>query len=194
MPSLQLPAIPRTMYPEIGPGRESPEWPIREIKEPAYRQPAATHPFCLIGAVAVEQGPEAQSRGAVRQMIKGEVEIGEVVRTVPQIDAEARKPPYVSGTHDAQHGHALAVTLGFEDEEVVAERLDQLRQKTRSVQRIPAVLVTVVLSCERVKRQWVYRAGRNEPDMNACLLYTSDAADDLLCVDLGGRRIIKKKK
>src|SRR5450756_2455156 len=26
----------------------------------------------------------------------------------------------------------------------------------------------------------------------ACLLYTSDAADDLLCVDLGGRRIIKK--
>mgnify|MGYP002682258493 CR=1 FL=1 len=30
------------------------------------------------------------------------------------------------------------------------------------------------------------------PDV--CLLYTSDAADDLLCVDLGGRRIIKKKK
>ena len=27
-----------------------------------------------------------------------------------------------------------------------------------------------------------------------CLLYTSDAADDLLCVDLGGRRRLKKKK
>ena len=27
-----------------------------------------------------------------------------------------------------------------------------------------------------------------------CLLYTSDAADDLLCVDLGGRSIIEKKK
>src|SRR5450756_568268 len=27
-----------------------------------------------------------------------------------------------------------------------------------------------------------------------CLLYTSDAADDLLCVDLGVRRITKKKK
>ena len=27
-----------------------------------------------------------------------------------------------------------------------------------------------------------------------CLLYTSDAADDLRCVDLGGRRHIKKKK
>ena len=29
---------------------------------------------------------------------------------------------------------------------------------------------------------------------SVCLLYTSDAADDLLCVDLGGRPIIKKKK
>ena len=28
----------------------------------------------------------------------------------------------------------------------------------------------------------------------SCLLYTSDAADDLLCVALGGRRIINKKK
>ena len=27
-----------------------------------------------------------------------------------------------------------------------------------------------------------------------CLLYTSDAADDLTRVDLGGRRIIKKRK
>ena len=30
-------------------------------------------------------------------------------------------------------------------------------------------------------------------EVEACLLYTSDAADDLLCVDLGGRRLIKKK-
>ena len=28
----------------------------------------------------------------------------------------------------------------------------------------------------------------------ACLLYTSDAADDMQCVDLGGRRIIKKNR
>ncbi|WP_410406684.1 conjugal transfer protein TrbA [Escherichia coli] len=28
----------------------------------------------------------------------------------------------------------------------------------------------------------------------SCLLYTSDAADDTPCVDLGGRRHIKKKK
>ena len=28
--------------------------------------------------------------------------------------------------------------------------------------------------------------------LSSCLLYTSDAADDMQCVDLGGRRIIKK--
>src|SRR5450756_2100589 len=33
-----------------------------------------------------------------------------------------------------------------------------------------------------------------KPFSHTCLLYTSDAADDLLCVDLGGRRIIKKQK
>ena len=32
-----------------------------------------------------------------------------------------------------------------------------------------------------------------EYNLSNCLLYTSDAADDLLCVDLGGRRIIQKK-
>ena len=33
----------------------------------------------------------------------------------------------------------------------------------------------------------------NTIDAMTCLLYTSDAADDLLCVDLCGRRIIQKK-
>ena len=31
-------------------------------------------------------------------------------------------------------------------------------------------------------------------DITSCLLYTSDAADERSSVDLGGRRIIKKKK
>ena len=33
-----------------------------------------------------------------------------------------------------------------------------------------------------------------EQELSACLLYTSDAADERSSVDLGGRRIIKKKK
>ena len=34
--------------------------------------------------------------------------------------------------------------------------------------------------------------GSLTPQWKTCLLYTSDAADDMQCVDLGGRRIIKK--
>src|SRR5680860_1695450 len=33
------------------------------------------------------------------------------------------------------------------------------------------------------------RCDRERDRSHRCLLYTSDAADDLLCVDLGGRRI-----
>src|SRR5450756_1248397 len=36
------------------------------------------------------------------------------------------------------------------------------------------------------------RGAKGRGEFVTCLLYTSDAADDLLCVDLGGRRIIKK--
>eukprot|EP00831_Metopus_contortus_P076697 TRINITY_DN7092_c0_g1_i1.p3 TRINITY_DN7092_c0_g1~~TRINITY_DN7092_c0_g1_i1.p3 ORF type:complete len:144 (+),score=36.59 TRINITY_DN7092_c0_g1_i1:240-671(+) len=35
--------------------------------------------------------------------------------------------------------------------------------------------------------------GEAIPMYSACLLYTSDAADDTPCVDLGGRRILKKQ-
>ena len=48
----------------------------------------------------------------------------------------------------------------------------------------------------RLWRQAVHSSGAvggGARGLCACLLYTSDAADDLLCVDLGGRRIIKKK-
>ena len=40
------------------------------------------------------------------------------------------------------------------------------------------------------------RSGPNDrrPRFVCCLLYTSDAADERSSVDLGGRRIIKKKK
>ena len=41
--------------------------------------------------------------------------------------------------------------------------------------------------------KWLLYLDAKTPDKD-CLLYTSDAADDLHCVNLGGRRIIKKKK
>ena len=39
------------------------------------------------------------------------------------------------------------------------------------------------------------KVAKNSPLLHdSCLLYTSDAADERSSVDLGGRRIIKKKK
>ena len=38
------------------------------------------------------------------------------------------------------------------------------------------------------------REREKERGRESCLLYTSDAADDMQCVDLGGRRIIKKRR
>ena len=38
-----------------------------------------------------------------------------------------------------------------------------------------------------------FRGKHEKRQVSACLLYTSDAADERSSVDLGGRRIIKKK-
>ena len=56
-------------------------------------------------------------------------------------------------------------------------------------------LLCVLLPHERREGGVKLSGEQVQPDLNTllCLLYTSDAADDLLCVDLGGRRIIKKK-
>ena len=62
-------------------------------------------------------------------------------------------------------------------------------------------IVGIVVSVNNV---WYRRISDNDAltlvfvekvkNTTTCLLYTSDAADDLLCVDLGCRRINKKKK
>ena len=46
-------------------------------------------------------------------------------------------------------------------------------------------------SKSRARQPWLRRSGKIRVS-TPCLLYTSDAADDSLRVDLGGRRIIKK--
>eukprot|EP00826_Nyctotherus_ovalis_P029086 TRINITY_DN22943_c0_g1_i1.p1 TRINITY_DN22943_c0_g1~~TRINITY_DN22943_c0_g1_i1.p1 ORF type:complete len:150 (-),score=32.28 TRINITY_DN22943_c0_g1_i1:10-459(-) len=70
-----------------------------------------------------------------------------------------------------------------------------LKNKRRSsMQRVNAMLE------ERKRKQPTQQPqATNNPNLiggknRICLLYTSDAADDSLRVDLGGRRIIKKKK
>ena len=53
---------------------------------------------------------------------------------------------------------------------------------------LPADLLVILTTVEGLVENY------GTPDAKVCLLYTSDAADERSSVDLGGRRIIKKKK
>src|SRR5674536_63955 len=52
----------------------------------------------------------------------------------------------------------------------------------------------LTILADRIDNTQVVNKPAVEPENNPCLLYTSDAADEEDSVDLGGRRIIKKKK
>src|SRR5678815_6195927 len=95
-----------------------------------------------------------------------------------------------------------------EDSELVARALRQDERAFRDlIQRHHAMAYAAVRSVlgdrDEVQdvMQMVYLkayqglAGfRGDARFSTCLLYTSDAADERSSVDLGGRRIIKKKK
>ena len=88
----------------------------------------------------------------------------------------------------------IAITL---DAEFIGE-LDRLVEEHYFQNRSQAIRDAVSEKLARMKRSRLsMECAKLDPKFEkamACLLYTSDAADDLLCVDLGGRRIIKKKK
>ena len=63
----------------------------------------------------------------------------------------------------------------------------------RQITTTPPISITTLSMLTMSRRKPTDMDSDTERAIN-CLLYTSDAADDLLCVDLGGRRIIKKKK
>ena len=61
--------------------------------------------------------------------------------------------------------------------------LTKIIRKMTEYSKVPIIAVTA------------YTLAKDKEDIfNACLLYTSDAADERSSVDLGGSRIIKKKK
>src|SRR5450756_2106548 len=81
------------------------------------------------------------------------------------------------------------------DEQLVARGLQSgdVLAAMRSVPRhlfVPSELVTEAY----VDAPLPIGLGQTISQPYICLLYTSDAADDLLCVDLGGRRSVTKKK
>ena len=55
-------------------------------------------------------------------------------------------------------------------------------------------VIRIVRTEDEPKAALIARFQLSEAQAEACLLYTSDAADERSSVDLGGRRIIKKTK
>ena len=70
----------------------------------------------------------------------------------------------------------------IEPSEAIARRVEKVLEQHQFSAPLDA---TGILEC--------YTSGDPE-SFRSCLLYTSDAADERSSVDLGGRRIIKKKK
>ena len=96
---------------------------------------------------------------------------------VPQVGSGLSR----RGLLGAGAGALAGVLMGTAGSEVLAEQLTMLSLTEPITNPLAAY----------PSRDWehVYR------DLyTACLLYTSDAADDLPSVDLGGPRVLKKKK
>ena len=76
---------------------------------------------------------------------------------------------------------------------------NELASPVANPEDIRLIEITLVVDMQHAdigtneRRRVIYSTSVIPRNHFPCLLYTSDAADDLLCVDLGGRRIIKKK-
>src|SRR5450756_3164425 len=86
----------------------------------------------------------------------------------------------LDGMSTPYQGQGISLVIGIESRgfilgAAVADRLGVGFCPVRKPGKLPAKTIKEAFNLE----------------YGSCLLYTSDAADDLLCVDLGGRRIIK---
>ena len=122
---------------------------------------------CDIAVLTVPFSAHRETLEGLKEELQGKILIDVAVPLVPPKVTRVQMPEEGSAAQQAQ------AILG-DDVKVVAAF------QTISFERL--------LSNEEIECDVLVAGGDK-----ACLLYTSDAADDLLCVDLGGRRIIKKK-
>ena len=78
--------------------------------------------------------------------------------------------------------------------ENVRKQTDLTNQSAQQIRTATEIIAGISSQTNLLALNASIEAARAGEHGKGCLLYTSDAADDLLCVDLGGRRINKKKK
>ena len=97
--------------------------------------------------------------------------------------------PTPTGDHHAMNGnHSAAVILDAWNKGIRGFDLEEAYRHLKHTVLNETKLPWIRGKATRLDRFY------DENGYFPCLLYTSDAADDLLCVDLGGRLIIQKKK
>eukprot|EP00825_Cyclidium_porcatum_P031108 TRINITY_DN3290_c0_g1_i1.p2 TRINITY_DN3290_c0_g1~~TRINITY_DN3290_c0_g1_i1.p2 ORF type:complete len:140 (+),score=20.95 TRINITY_DN3290_c0_g1_i1:194-613(+) len=93
----------------------------------------------------------------------------------------------------ASLGYALWLATQFEPAGAAIQMFESRAWNVRLGSYF-ALGVDGISLAKEIKSEQISKGGRVYYRISTCLLYTSDAADDMQCVDLGGRRIIKKKK
>src|SRR5678815_2348552 len=84
------------------------------------------------------------------------------------------------------HGREATIFAPMKEYQAVIHRLTRRTREDEDA-------LTDLLN-ERMRSGWEPAMMSQDEQRLTCLLYTSDAADERSSVDLGGRRIIKKKK
>src|SRR5450756_1269198 len=123
-------------------------------------------------AVSLELGARAGTHTPVSACASGAEAIGLAVQMIRSGRADI---VVAGGTEAAMHPMPIA---GFAAMQALSTRNDDPEGASRPY--------------DTGRDGFVLGEGAAVVVLATCLLYTSDAADDLLCVDLGGRRIIKK--
>eukprot|EP00658_Telonema_sp_P-2_P067864 TRINITY_DN56804_c0_g1_i1.p1 TRINITY_DN56804_c0_g1~~TRINITY_DN56804_c0_g1_i1.p1 ORF type:complete len:231 (-),score=54.28 TRINITY_DN56804_c0_g1_i1:115-807(-) len=176
-------------WPSVDPPRDPPAG-VNFIASPLDNLTAPTEriPWRARGGVAATQ-PSKPSYGAYEWPNEWQQHWKRTAGRMPNPSAELAAS-WIQGFSRTMMEHTHPPAADF-PARASRSRIRQLATPNTWVPRLKKVWVRVSVSEPRV------RCGRAEWSMERerdCLLYTSDAADEEDSVDLGGRRIIKKKK
>eukprot|EP00825_Cyclidium_porcatum_P029745 TRINITY_DN31687_c0_g1_i1.p1 TRINITY_DN31687_c0_g1~~TRINITY_DN31687_c0_g1_i1.p1 ORF type:complete len:405 (+),score=58.49 TRINITY_DN31687_c0_g1_i1:224-1438(+) len=107
-----------------------------------------------------------------------------------QLNAECSKSENSMSEQKNQKGDILK-DINYQNEQNIQRSIEQIQDD--ECQNFQLIITEEYFSPNNREQPIKNEVVVND-SANNCLLYTSDAADDMQCVDLGGRRIIKKKK